>query len=135
MSSGTKPSGAEYKRRRRAQEEAERQGASTLSGIDPAARPDLDAYRKLGPPPKGTIGVIAWANRIGGLLLHEVVTDPTIDARERRRVGRELIAAIGQTHSKARAEEMQRAIAKRVGAAPETDDDLDEFPGDIAPRK
>jgi hypothetical protein len=58
-------------------------------------------YRDLPPPPENPVDAVAWANRVGALMLYEIINDPVLDAPTRWRLGSELIAKIGLTSGKA----------------------------------
>lgn len=99
-----KPSGAAGKKKKKAELAAARiADAARRAGLPPdqGAEALVTAYRKLGPPPiDQVLHALIYATNHLTTALHEVATDPHIDAATRWRVMAEIGRAIGQTHSK-----------------------------------
>lgn len=127
MTDGTKkPSGAEYRRRRRALEAA--------MGAAPAFDDETRAeFERLGPPPLGdpfkltvwqqsATGIVGWTFARGAV---------TPRAALHLRGILESVRTGGMVAVKAQERARQIEIAKRIGAAPtEGDDGLDELPAE-----
>jgi hypothetical protein len=123
----TKASGAQNRKAKALLEEA--------ANPPPPARA-LASIQDLGPPPDSAVAIIAWANRVGAIMLWDVLTDPLVDAKERRRWASDFIAKVGLTSSKAVYEDKIARLekAQRKGASDDvTDDDgLSSYPADGA---
>lgn len=106
------PSGAAKRKKARVAGERDlREGEGELTSLE---KTWLRRYKRLGPPPKDTVGGIAWANQVTRLLLWETLTDPGIEPRERRRVGGDLVAKLGMTGVKSLYEERFIALEAAV---------------------
>lgn len=106
----------------------------TAAGQGPLDRfdPDLqDVLDRLGPPPigdphaltvwqQGLTGFTSWAYAVGKI---------TPGQHARLRGINESVRTGGMVAVKAQERKKQKEIAKRIGAARDTDDGLDEFPG------
>jgi hypothetical protein len=121
-----KPSGAEYRRRRRERDEqARREEAERIAAGGAPLPAHLQRYADL-ELRDDVLGRIEYASAVGVLLLREVVTDPVLDADKRRKQACEVIRSLGMTAVKARYEERIRRIegtlyGKPFHAGPEND--------------
>ena len=107
-------SGAAYRKQRRERARAERQQAPQAG---PPGAP-LEAYRNVGEPPQNPTGGIAWANGVAVATLADVIADPLLEPRERRRLVVELTKSIGMTHSRALVEDELAKLRKVHAASP-----------------
>jgi hypothetical protein len=133
MSERRKPSGAAYRRARRERQlealrrEAAKLGAQVLTagevealrrdaaGGRSTASPRLAAILARLPEPTGEpTENIYIASCIATALLVDLVHDPHVDGRERRRVGADLVRTIGMTFSRAQTQAKLREIAARI---------------------
>lgn len=122
-----KLSGAARRKLQREQQAIERDRALGVLGVE---RPDvLTQYQTLPPPPTDPIGRVTWAQHALSLLLWETLTDPSLCAADRRRVGGDLAAKIGITTNKAVSEARIKAVEERLGMTEKpTDADTEDRP-------
>lgn len=124
MPNEKKPSGAEFRKRRKEGNEAYRRRAVEMGSED--ATDLLQQYRDIPPPPDGALGGIAYANRIAVMMLREIATDPLLDAPDRRKQMKDTIAVIGMTSSKALQEERILEIERKLGMRNRLNDAADD---------
>ncbi len=102
--SSEKPSGAEFRRRQREAEQHAREEQAARGD----ASPHLARLADLGAPPGDAVAGVEWAARVGLELLHQTITGPAIDERQRRKEALELLKAIAQATPRA-------VVAERIG--------------------
>jgi hypothetical protein len=113
-----KPSGAEFKKRRRkAGEQARIEESARRAGDTVDAAPHLASYRALGEPPTDdpTMGLV-YAQNCMLVALREVVTDPILESEKRWKLISQLGGQIGVTHAKALVQHKLDKVTKKLDA-------------------
>ena len=82
-----------------------------------------DPYAGLERPPLSAAANIAWANSVAAAMLDEVIHDKQLTAEQRWKIGADLVAKIGMTHSRAATEERIARLEKALGMAKADKDD------------
>jgi hypothetical protein len=111
----SKPSGAQYRKLRKAaaeqarRDEAERRAAAegVTAGELP---PHLRHYGAVGAPPLSATEGVAWAHRLAQACAWEAATDPVSDAGTRRKQIAELTKIIGMTANRAQLADKVRRV-------------------------
>lgn len=125
-----KPSGAQFRKMR----------ADKTLQQGKISKDDLEAYRKIGPPPLDSMGRIKWASDMAALTLWLAVVDPKVPNYDRRRYVEAYTKALGMTHAKASVEEKLLGFQKQLGLSEGTDngdglEDLDSVEDDPRNRR
>jgi hypothetical protein len=124
-----KPSGAQFRKRRK--ERAEQADAEQTTRRDLAGGhvPAAAAFRELGTPPSDVLTGTSWAHAAIVKLLHQILTDEVIDETARRKQAMECGRTIGMLAVKGRYEERLEAISRKIyGTRYEPDDGLEPVP-------
>lgn len=131
MDEAKKPSGAEYRKRRKqaAVEDAERE--RERSGEE--AQSD-ELIRRVGDPPLDPIGNQRYANNLATAMAHITVWDKTIPREQRFKQAKEFLAVVGMTKDSAAVAARLERLEKQRGIEPEPRDGVDSLPPRSAPR-
>ena len=115
--SDTKPSGAEFRRRRKLQaEEAARNEAARRADRKAASRAPL-AYSAIEPPDLGdTASMVRYGAQVLAVVMDQTMLDPDITEEQRRRELRDGAAKLGMIRDKAAEQEaIKKSLRMRQG--------------------